>query len=39
MGLIKVKNKLTLKFILGDLKQFLDHVVYIKGAGWVGPDP
>ena len=25
-GLIKVKNKLTLKFILSDLKHFLDHV-------------
>ena len=33
MGLIKGKNKLTLKFILGDLKHFRPCFFLIKGAG------
>ena len=39
-GLIKVKNKLTLAFILGDLKhfEFRPCLFPIKGAGWVGSD-
>ena len=39
MGHIKVKNKLTLRLILGDLKHFKTMFFSIKGAGRVGLDP
>ena len=43
VGLIKVKKKLTLKFILCDLKHFQTMFYFIlffhEGAGWLGLDP
>ena len=38
VGLIKVKNKLTLKFILDELKHFKTMFFSIKVAGLVGLD-
>ena len=39
VGLIKVKKKLTKRFILGDLKHLKTMFFSIKGAGWLGVDP
>ena len=38
-GLLKVKKLVDFEIHFRLFQAFLDHIISIKGAGWVGPDP